>query len=1816
MSTMRLNTKNINKKFLTVIIAVALLLAAGAVALGLSLNSKSSEEAQASISYTAGNLKTEVSPGNQQLVFLTIEDNPSYEVKAAWAYYTKPVSGKLYQIPLNADGTAWYGSFIIDSTFEQGEWIFDGVSVETTNGQDLFDNNPKNAKDANFTVTGTSEELRQPEYRLTSASISTGSASLGQTISLVASFDGESAVAGTVHAYLQSPSGMASKQVDMQSAGSGSWYGTFTVTDDMEPGLWKYTAIQGGLKDGSNWTYNLALEDGADQVATVNINGTHGSATMPKLKTDSIKPLMETIAEVDQEISLVLEDGSDGTKADSVYAYYVKEPYGGIQYQVELTYDEENGKWTGTIPASELTLKGYWRLAGIQVKSGDKEKYYHSDTYASVEDKTAETVMDLSAGDFFVGELIIVDDIETEMPYDTNNHRPVAVVHPKRDLEKTLKEGTDYTVAYYGPDGNVIPATDYENGMVDAGTYKMVVTGIGEVYDGNIIEKTWEITKIPIAFTTTPNGMTKTYNAAEQTLVTEAKGDGIAVEDGVAQAFYTIADEAPAKEDDVWSKEIPTKIDADTYNVYYWVKGDKNHLDTEVTKTERDAVINKFDILVVPQAEDKVYDGTTEATVYIDDKVGAGEEFLTFSNVKGEYTTPNVSAGTKVTITNKDEIVIVVEGGQGKVENYNVVYNLDEAYATITPRPLTMEVPQTAIHYSKSYDGTTDAQIDSFLVDTGFGGDVIRVSGLTAVYAQKDVGEDISITIPNIESATIEGIEGTRKDNYDIAPLTAGELKGEITTKRALISAKDLEMEYGDSIPTFELDRVEDFVVNEAKGIDETPKLGEDYYFSCSATSLSAPGYYVINVVINDTDLMKNYSIINSRGVLTINQGETYTVRFDSNGADEGVMDDQVIRRDVATPLNANQFKRDGYTFLGWSTERKATAPSLSNEAVVKNLTERAGRITLYAVWHDNTEELPDEDECYRVVYNANGGTDGVMVSQLIERDKSTKLAKNIFTREGWTFLGWSDDKDAKAESLKDAAYVLNLADKGETITLYAIWSQDPEDIDPEEGYTIKFDSNGGEGSMSNQVIDLNKSTTLSKNLFKKEGYRFLGWAMYKEATSAQLSDQAVVTQLGESGETIVLYAVWQDASEEPIDPEVDGYTIKFEANGGVGMMADQIVAVNKGTKLSKNVFKRTGYTFWGWSTDPDSTAVSLGDQQEIMNIAPAGKTITLYAVWWDDSAPMPDPDNSYVIHYDSNGGTGSMADQTIDVDTTTRLATNMFIRDGFTFLGWSPYADVTVPSLTNGAEVTHLAEKGKTVVLYAIWKEGTVEPITEGYTIHYDANGGTGTMSDQVVATNKVTYLAKNMYTKDGYRFLGWSISKDAKVASLTDNQKVSSMANAGETVTLYAVWQSTSEDPIDETKTYTVRFDPNGGKGTMARQKIEVGVTTNLALCTFIPFDGYEFLGWSPDPDATDASLLDGAEVKDLAKQGGVFKLFAVWKLSDEPPAPTQMYTVKFDANGGNGTMNSQTIELDKEDKLLANIFTKEGNSFLGWSKDKNATNPDYKDCAYVTNLATGGKSVTLYAVWESIYAKATKAPVTKAGLVYDGTQQDLLSQGEAHGGTLVYGVSSTSDASDVTEWSENIPQATNAGTYNIFYYVKGDETHVDSEVSELQTVVIDKRKAEVTVDESNQSTDAEKGRVDVNKNSATENSESGSSDVEKKAQPRVTVNNLAKGDKLTADVDYTLTDVASTSSAKYEVVAQETDAMSNYELTPASDTVVVKNVPASDSAHQANSKSQGVDNKGASIVGVSFVTVIMIAGAVAFIVARKRKKDEIGQ
>ena len=126
--------------------------------------------------------------------------------------------------------------------------------------------------------------------------------------------------------------------------------------------------------------------------------------------------------------------------------------------------------------------------------------------------------------------------------------------------------------------------------------------------------------------------------------------------------------------------------------------------------------------------------------------------------------------------------------------------------------------------------------------------------------------------------------------------------------------------------------------------------------------------------------------------------------------------------------------------------------------------------------------------------------------------------------------------------------------------------------------YTVKYDANGGQGTMQDSILDIHMSQKLRQNEYSKTGYTFSGWK-FTDANSNETiyDDQAVVKKLANANESITLYATWT----------ANDYTVKFNANGGTVSPSSKIVTYDSqyGTLPTP---ERSGYVFTGWYTKPE----------------------------------------------------------------------------------------------------------------------------------------------------------------------------------------------------------------------------------------------------------------------------------------------------------------------------------------------------------------------------------------------------------------------------------------------------------------------------------------------------------------------------------------------------------------------------------------------------------------------------------------------------
>ena len=93
-------------------------------------------------------------------------------------------------------------------------------------------------------------------------------------------------------------------------------------------------------------------------------------------------------------------------------------------------------------------------------------------------------------------------------------------------------------------------------------------------------------------------------------------------------------------------------------------------------------------------------------------------------------------------------------------------------------------------------------------------------------------------------------------------------------------------------------------------------------------------------------------------------------------------------------------------------------------------------------------------------------------------------------------------------------------------------------------------------------------------------------------------------------------------------------------------------------------------------------------------------------------------------------------------------------------------------------------------------------------YTIHFDANGGTGEAMDNMDFTygDAPVALTANSYTRAGNSFTGWNTEPDGSGTAYVEGQTVENLTTAsGTTITLYAQWEPWIAEGFGKTDSYT---------------------------------------------------------------------------------------------------------------------------------------------------------------------------------------------------------------------------------------------------------------------------------------------------------------------------------------------------------------------------------------------------------------------------
>ena len=398
----------------------------------------------------------------------------------------------------------------------------------------------------------------------------------------------------------------------------------------------------------------------------------------------------------------------------------------------------------------------------------------------------------------------------------------------------------------------------------------------------------------------------------------------------------------------------------------------------------------------------------------------------------------------------------------------------------------------------------------------------------------------------------------------------------------------------------------------------------------------------------------------------------TYTVTFDANGGTPATSSTNVTYGSTYGALPTPT--RTGYTFDGWFT-----AASGGTQVQPSTTVTITSAQTLYAQWTAKK---------YSLTMNPNGGTQNGSTSATVYADALTYGSSawwgiGVPTRSGYAFAGWftaasggvmvygADGKCVAGDYWTAEKRYCHDGD----LAVYAQWTAST--------YTVTFDANGagatvspgsitvtytaeygslpeptwsdhafdgwytaasgGSEVSSNTVVSVAGNHTLYAHW--RETYTVVfrnveGTVVYGQMSGIEYGDS--VTPPDVSGEVPVGYSMqgWQSDNEIfSIDSSIvvtqdlalvalyrpNTYTVVYDANGGIGVMTNDVFTYDQECTLQSNAYTRTTFDFVGWASDPAATTneVEYADGATVSNLtAVANGTNTLYAVW---QSQLPD---------------------------------------------------------------------------------------------------------------------------------------------------------------------------------------------------------------------------------------------------------------------------------------------------------------------------------------------------------------------------------------------------------------------------------------------------------------------------------------------------------------------------------------------------------------------------------------------------------------
>ncbi|MBQ9535462.1 MAG: InlB B-repeat-containing protein, partial [Clostridia bacterium] len=752
---------------------------------------------------------------------------------------------------------------------------------------------------------------------------------------------------------------------------------------------------------------------------------------------------------------------------------------------------------------------------------------------------------------------------------------------------------------------------------------------------------------------------------------------------------------------------------------------------------------------------------------------------------------------------------------------------------------------------------------------------------------------------------------------------------------------------------------------------------------------------------------------------------ELYDIYFNFNGGTDGPADMLQCEPGAQTLPTTKPVRTAVYSamldkyvpvvFMGW-TENVHIIP-VDRDDPVPAPCYKAGdsytltdNVMLHALWafDANNNNIPDVEETrIELIYHADTadglGTGAPAKVENLLRGEPIDLSRQEPTHASVNgtavkFIGWAENAaDANKIYLPTDAlpyvflpgnvYTMPLADEA---NLYAVWMYDNG---TQPSFTLTYNVAGGNSTPPaphTPVYGGDKLTLRPERPDQNPTHApvggkqvvFTGWTRQRPTTPVRIyaagERAALPADMMKPGDeftmpyaSTVLYAVWSyDTNNNDIpDPEEDTWTLTYDANGGAptpnslpNVLPDTVVRVTDTVPVypTQGIYrgKPCDIILLGWSerkiteikpeTEPVDGLIKGGSSYPITGTPSYdGEPKTLYAVWALDINGSGN-DEKYTLRFNANGGTG---------------------------------APNAVPGILGGEEIDLPTQ------------EPTHEPARNG------ANKNT--------MTNVV--------------FMGWAMQQPSRAILTKTDTVPRQLYKAGDPFimpnsnwTLYAVWAFDTDGdkiPDPEDDRWTLSYDANGGDANTAPPAVQGLLHKELATVAYsVPthaqamYNGkltdVVLIGWTTEENKTAEILTKDSAVPPYLVGGDDYEmpnthatLYALWAYNSTGHGPDPLqdkYALEYDVNGGNapapsgvaGLLAGEEVRITYEMATYGKALTSDGEEadvlLIGWTEtpdthiyEANETLPTHYKAGETYTLpqrkpATGGETVTLYALW----------------------------------------------------------------------------------------------------------------------------------------------------------------------------------------------------------------------------------------------------------